>query len=120
MLVNRLVGWLLQRPVGHVSNVPETPARWNRAPQAAALLILILLGSAPLLAQDANAAKSNQPDFIPAGYDDYQNMLDQLGIKKMRKGRDAKVKDTSDEATAHPYKESMPDLMTFKNGSKVK
>jgi hypothetical protein len=30
------------------------------------------------------------------------------------------VKDTSDEATANPYKESMPDLMTSKDGTKVK
>jgi hypothetical protein len=47
-------------------------------------------------------------------------MLDQLGIKKMRKGRDARVKDTSDEASANPYKESMPDLMTFQDGTEVK
>jgi hypothetical protein len=47
-------------------------------------------------------------------------MLDQLGIKKVRKGRDAREKDTSDEATANPYRDSMPDLMTFKDGTKVK
>lgn len=53
------------------------------------------------------------------GYDDYQNMLDQLGIKKMRKGRDGKAKDTSSEATANPHKDTLPDLMTFKDGGKV-
>ena len=37
----------------------------------------------------------------------------------MRKGRDSKVKDTSDEATANPYKDTMPELMTFKDGTKV-
>jgi putative membrane-bound dehydrogenase-like protein len=58
------------------------------------------------------------PDVVPA-YDDYQNLLDQLGLKKVRKGRDG-GKDTSDEATANPYKDSMPDLMTFKDGMKVK
>jgi hypothetical protein len=47
-------------------------------------------------------------------------MLDQLGIKKMRRGRDARVKDTSDETTANPHKDSLPDLMTFKDGTKVK
>jgi hypothetical protein len=35
------------------------------------------------------------------------------------KGRDAKAKDTSDEATANPYKDTRPDLMTFKDGTKV-
>jgi hypothetical protein len=83
---------------------------------AAALLALALLSPAPAPGQGTR----KQPDFIPAGYDDYQNMLDQLGIKKVRRGRDARVKDTSDEATANPYKDSMPDLMTFKDGTKVK
>jgi hypothetical protein len=82
---------------------------------AAVLLAPVLLAPAPSLGQGT----VKQPDFIPAGYDDYQNMLDQLGIKKMRKGRDARVKDTSDETTANPYKDSMPDLMTFKDGTKV-
>jgi hypothetical protein len=87
---------------------------------AALLLAVVLFAFGPSSVQDGKAAKGKQPDFIPAGYDDYQNMLDQLGIKKMRKGRDSKVKDTSDEATANPYKETMPDLMTFKDGTKVK
>jgi hypothetical protein len=85
----------------------------------AGLLIVMLFACAESSAQDFKG-KGKQPDFIPAGYDDYQNMLDQLGITKMRKGRDSKVKDTSAEATAHPFKESMPDLMTFKDGTKVK
>jgi hypothetical protein len=86
----------------------------------AGLLAVGLLASAAQPAQDIKGGgKGKQPDFIPAGYDDYQNMLDQLGIKKMRKGRDSKVKDTSDEATANPYKDTMPDLMTFKDGTKV-
>jgi hypothetical protein len=80
-----------------------------------------LLAPAPLSAQVATGAgQGKQPDFIPAGYDDYQNMLDRLGIKKMRKGRDGKGKDTSDEATANPWKDTMPDLLTFKDGTKVK
>src|SRR5438128_8750959 len=85
---------------------------------AAVLLAGALSASVPSFGQVKGGGKK-QPDFIPAGYDDYQNMLDQLGIKKMRRGRDAKVKDTSDEATANPYKDTMPELMTFKNGMKV-
>jgi (4-O-methyl)-D-glucuronate---lignin esterase len=64
--------------------------------------------------------KAKLPDFIPSGYDDYQNMLDQLGIKSMRKGREGRGKDTSNEATANPWKDSMPDLMTLKDGTRVK
>jgi hypothetical protein len=94
-------------------------ARWVLGLPAVGLLAVVFGASGPAFGQDAKAGKSKQPDFIPAGYDDYQNMLDQLGIKKMRKGRDARVKDTSDEATANPYQETMPDLMTLKNGRKV-
>jgi hypothetical protein len=90
-------------------------------PPTAALLAALLFAFTSAPAQDVKAGgKGKQPDFIPAGYDDYQTMLDKLGIKKMRKGRDSKVKDTSDEATANPYKNSMPELMTFKDGTKVK
>ena len=92
---------------------------WVLGPLVAGLLVIMLLASAPSSAQDFKGGKGKQPDFIPAGYDDYQNMLDQLGIKKMRRGRDAKLKDTSDEATANPYKDTMPDLMTFKDGTRV-
>jgi hypothetical protein len=82
---------------------------------AAMLLAQMLLAPAPSAGQGAG----KQPDFIPSDYNDYQNMLDQLGIKAMRKGRDARVKDTSDEATANPFKDTMPDLMTLKDGGKV-
>jgi hypothetical protein len=96
-------------------------ARGARRVPVLVLLVVGLIGSASVHAQDVKGAgQGKQPDFIPAGYDDYQNMLDQLGIKKMRRGRDARVKDTSDEATANPYKDSMPDLLTFKDGAKVK
>jgi hypothetical protein len=82
------------------------------AVSAAALLLIAAL----VPAQDT---KGKQPDFTPAGYDDYQHMLDQLGIKQMRRGRDARAKDTSDEATANPYKDSMPELLRCKDGTKV-
>jgi hypothetical protein len=86
----------------------------------AAMLAGVLLSSTPSSGQDAKGkGKGKLPDFIPADYDDYQNMLTQLGIKKMRRGRDSKVKDTSDEATANPYKDTMPNVMTFKDGTKL-
>jgi hypothetical protein len=88
-------------------------------PPAAVLLAVVLFACTSAPAQDRGGGKGKQPDFIPAGYDDYQTMLDKLGIKKIRKGRDSKVKDTSDEATANPHKDSLPDLMTFKDGTKV-
>jgi hypothetical protein len=96
-------------------------ARCGLRPAGAALLLAgVLLASGPSSGQDAKGkGKGKQPDFIPAGYDDYQHMLDRLGIKKLRRGRDAKVKDTSSEETANRFKDSMPDLMTFKDGTKM-
>jgi hypothetical protein len=91
-----------------------------RAVAPALLLAVVVFASASANGQGIKGGgKGKLPDFIPAGYDDYQNMLDQLGIKKTRKGRPGKGPDTSNEATANPYKETMPDLMTFKNGTKV-
>src|SRR5262249_28341802 len=87
------------RSSGHAKTPPQ--------PKAAGLLAAVLLVSAPSPAQDVKGGdRAKQPDFIPAGYDDYQNMLGQLGITKMRRGRDARVRDTSDEATANSYKDS--------------
>jgi hypothetical protein len=87
---------------------------------AAVLLALALLASSSPAQDNKGPGPDKKPDVAPANYDDYQNMLDQLGIKQMRKGRDGRGKDTSDEATANPFKDSMPDLMTFKDGTKVK
>jgi hypothetical protein len=118
------MGWSRPVQVGRIVDKEKTMVanRWARyvlRSPAAVLLGVIVLACVPSSAQDFKGGKGKQPDFIPAGYDDYQNMLDQLGIKKMRKGRDGKGKDTSDEATANPYKDSMPDVMTFKDGTKV-
>ena len=84
---------------------------------AALLLAGILL---PCSRSVGQGAKGKRSDFIPADYDDYKHMLTKLGIQKMRKGRDGKGKDTSSEETANRFKDSMPDLMTFKSGDQVK
>jgi len=83
---------------------------------AALLLAGVLLSSAPSHGQGAkDSGKGKRPDFIPDDYDDYRHALTQLGIEKMRKGRDGRGKDTSDEKTANRYKDSLPDLMTFED-----
>jgi hypothetical protein len=60
--------------------------------------------------------------WVPAGYDDHQNMMDQLGIKALRPGKngnDQKGKGF-DEATANDWMPTMPDVLTMKNGAKVR
>jgi putative heme-binding domain-containing protein len=92
----------------------------NRTPEELADLIAYLQSlTGEQTKESAPVQKPGAADPPPAAYDDYQNMLDQIGVKKIRKGRDSSVKDTSDEATANPYKDSLPDLLTFKDGKKV-
>jgi lysophospholipase L1-like esterase len=55
----------------------------------------------------------------PAAFDDHQNMMDQLGVKKLRGGPNPNDQSTFDEATANPYTNSLPDVLTMKNGTKV-
>lgn len=107
------------RPEGETNMHAIGAARGILVVPLAGALVVLVITSGPSPAQTTKAAKAKRPDFIPAGYDDYKNMLDQLGIKNMRRGRDARAKDTSDEGTANIYKDSMPDLMTFKDGTKV-
>ena len=64
---------------------PFTPCV-PRPAELVLLLVVVLLTTAPSSAQVKGQGKAKQPDFIPAGYDDYQNMLDQLGIKKNAQG----------------------------------
>ena len=54
-----------------------------------------------------------------SGFDDHQNMMDQLGVKKLRGGPNPNDQSTFNEATANPYASSMPDVLTMKNGTKV-
>ena len=67
-----------------------------------------------------NISNGQSPKPDPAvRFDDHQNMMDQLGIKSLRRGADPKNQKIYDEATANPYKDSMPDVLTMKNGTKV-
>jgi hypothetical protein len=63
-------------------------------------LILVLAAGRPF-AQPAAGA-----------FDDHQNMMDQLGVKTLRRGPDPNNQSTFDEAIANPYTNSMPDMLT--------
>jgi hypothetical protein len=51
------------------------------------------------------------------GDGDHQNMMEQLGIKALRRGPDPNNQSTFDEAVANKY--PLPELMTMKDGTKV-
>ena len=80
-------------------------ANWIRGRFGGLMLILM---TASASAQSASGT-----------FDDHQNMMDQLGIKKMRPGPDPNNQSTFDEATANPYTNSLPDVLTMKDGTKV-
>jgi hypothetical protein len=65
----------------------------------------------------ASGMASGQP--AQGGFDDHQNMMDQLGVKTLRHGPNPNDQSTFDEATANPFKDTMPDVLTMKDGTKV-
>lgn len=52
-------------------------------------------------------------------FNDQANMMKQLGIKSLRRGADPNNQSVFDEAIANPYRHTMPDVLTMKNGTKV-
>ena len=61
------------------------------------------------------------PSWIEAGYDDHQNMMNQLGIKTLRPGKSGQNQTGPgfDEATANEWMPTMPDALKMKDGTKV-
>lgn len=55
----------------------------------------------------------------PRMFDDHQNMMDQLGVKALRPGPNPNDPSIYDESKANPYKNSMPDALRMKDGTKV-
>jgi len=65
--------------------------------------------------------RGTPPAWVEAGYNDHQNMMDQLGIKKLRPGKSGNNQNGPgfEEETANDWMPSMPDALTMKNGTKV-
>ena len=59
------------------------------------------------------------PPGSPPPFDDHAEMMKQLGLKAIRPGPNPNNQSTFDEATANPYRATMPDVLTFNDGSKV-
>ncbi len=73
-----------------------------------------------LLGDDAKPSGLQTPKAAAAAdFDDHQNMMDQLGIKKLRPGANSKDQSIYDDATANRYKDSLPDVLTMNDGTKV-
>jgi hypothetical protein len=55
----------------------------------------------------------------PGAYDDHKNMMDQLGIKALRPGENGQNQERFTEEKANPYKDTVPDVLKMKDGTKV-
>ena len=81
------------------------------------LAVAILSG---LIAASA-LAQPPGPQTGTNSFNDHQNMMDQLGIKTLRPGKNGQNQNGPgfDEATANVWMNTLPDVLTMKNGTKV-
>jgi len=97
------------------------PTLHNRRPACLPVFVWLLAITAlsPFIlgAEPARRGGPPRPSYIPEGYDDHKNMMDQLGVKALRRG--ASAQDRFSEENANPYKHTMPDVLTMKDGTKV-
>ena len=87
------------------------------------VVLAIFLAFGLLFAPASRAQQSNYPPPVTFTADqDHQNMMDQLGIKKLREGPSGDEKAPNhanyDESVANPYP-NLPDPLTLANGQKV-
>src|SRR5262245_25851663 len=85
-----------------------------------ARLVLLLFGILGITA--AGMLLGQQRGNPAARSEDHQNMMAQLGVRKLRPGPSGNESDPNhanyDEATANPYPD-LPEVLTLKNGKKV-
>jgi hypothetical protein len=76
-----------------------------------------------LMTSQFTPTAQGQTENPPAAtaYNDHQNMMDQLGVKKLRPGRNGQNQtgEGFDEATANVYKDSMPEVLQMSDGTPV-
>jgi hypothetical protein len=84
------------------------------------LFCLAVAAGATLLAQQRGGQGANETQITAAV--DHQNMMKQLGIRKLRPGPSGNEQAPNhanyDEATANPFPK-LPEVLTLKNGTKV-
>jgi hypothetical protein len=84
-------------------------------------VLIAILGMAILVAQQSEPSTAAKSQSWTT-QQDHQNMMDQLGIKKLRPGPSAKENGPNsanyDESLANPFP-ILPDPLTLKNGQKV-
>jgi hypothetical protein len=87
---------------------------------ACSIAVVFLAVAGPLMNPTSHAAArggGNPGDS--SGYDDHRNMMGQLGLKALRPGESGNNQERFTEEKANPYKDTMPDVLTMKDGTKV-
>jgi len=83
--------------------------------------VVAVIAAANILAQQSSTSQSSELKTWTTA-EDHQNMMQQLGIKKLRPGpsgtETAPNHANYDEATANPFPD-LPEVLTLKNGKKV-
>ena len=97
--------------MSHAPSASCAPRGTRAFPLARLLLVTLVVAS---LLESVGRAQE-----LPPGFDDHRDMMEQLGIKALRPGADPKKQETFDEATANPYKDTMPDVLAMKDGTRV-
>jgi hypothetical protein len=78
------------------------------------LLIAVVI----FLACAAGECRAQAPSSQPA-YDDHRNMMDQLGLKALRRGASPNDPNIYDQANANRFMASMPDVLKMKDETRV-
>jgi lysophospholipase L1-like esterase len=85
------------------------------AHRTSAILVALLMSTVLTVRAPGQPAESGGQER----FDDHQNMMDQLGIKRLRPGADPNNQSIFNEAKANPYHDSMPDPLVMNDGTKV-
>jgi hypothetical protein len=90
---------------------------------AAGLTLLVSVGNLPAQTNPAAGSSTTSAPLNWTAAQDHQNMMEQLGIKRLRPGPNGNANATNnaanyDQAKANPYPD-LPDVLTLKNGQKV-
>jgi GH35 family endo-1,4-beta-xylanase/lysophospholipase L1-like esterase len=88
----------------------------------AVIISLVLTGARSACAQQETESTKPKSPVVFTNQQDHQNMLDQLGITKLRRGRNANADAPNaanyDEAKANPYPQ-LPEILKTASGEKV-
>lgn len=109
---------LVDSPHNHLAT-PEEQQPYNR--RSTEWLNTLVDGSEVLVAQNASAPRtaSGTSEREEEPFDDHRNMMEQLGVKSLRRGADPNNPATYDKAAANRYLDSMPDALTMRDGTPV-